>query len=96
MRVSKKLFGPCKLAGKYKRTCHARNTVTKDGVYLLSFDPPGPQKVSERPLLQCRKFKIIAQDSSHTHSKAHDVENSPVQFTILYYQYFDNCRRKIK
>ena len=43
----KALFWPYKLASKYMMTCHARNTLIRDGGSPLSFvpPPPGPQNV---------------------------------------------------
>ena len=48
IEVSKKsTFWACKPAGKYKVTCHARNTMTKNGDSTSRFGLPGPQKVSD-------------------------------------------------
>ena len=38
-------------------TCHARNTLTKDGGSLLSFGPPNPKRSAA--LILSRKFKIV-------------------------------------
>ena len=47
-KVSQKaLLWPCKLASKYKVTCHTRNMPTKFGGSPLSFGPPVPQSIGD-------------------------------------------------
>ena len=63
-------FWQCKLANIYKVTCHAGNTVTKDGVSPSSFGPPAPQ-MSATPIVRS-KIQNCGTSSSHAHSKALD------------------------
>ena len=77
IRVSGKkfFFWPCKLARKYKVTCHARNTLTKDGGSPLSFVPrPSAPKRSAGPIerskiQKCRTKLIVCSFESSWREK---------------------------
>ena len=83
----KTLFWPCKLASKYKVTCHVRNALTKDGGSPLSFGPSHwPPKRSATPILgpkspNCTRLIVCSFESS-CERKRYAI------FTMLYYQYF--------
>ena len=91
---AKKLLGRCKLASKYKVTCHARNKLSKDGSSTLSFGPPGHQKISD-PYIKVENSKLSYKTYSMLIRKSWR-ENRSVTFATLYYQYFDKYRRKTK
>ena len=94
-RVSPHFFWLCKLASKYKVTCHGRDTLTKDGGSPLSFDlPQGPKRLAT-PIARS-KLEIVIRSSSYTHSKALAEENRPELFAPLYYKYFEKYKRKTK
>ena len=93
--VKKKRFlGRAWLANIPKVTSHARNALTKDGVSSLSFGALMIPKVSV-PCVRIEN-KLSCKAHRYAYSKHPDEENRHVMFPKLFFQYFEQLKRKQK